>query len=255
MSDEMRPARLWRNLPSDVRVAASTAFWTDEQAALEQAEGSRPHRAADQVPSEERGHPAGREEGQAPGGDGAGVGSAGGAAAGGVSPAASASDDGALSRRARHRARERPHHRRIALGAGRPRRSTRPRRRWRPSFPRPTCRAISGRCCGRIPRRGAARRAAGTERCEDVERSRALTDSMAPFERHIFICCNQREPGHPRGCCDPDADDWLQKAFKKALADARPESAHARQRAGLPRSVRARPDRGRLSRCACGTAA
>lgn len=41
---------------------------------------------------------------------------------------------------------------------------------------------------------------------------------MPPFERHVFICCNQREPGHPRGCCDPDATDWLQKAFKKALA-------------------------------------
>lgn len=38
MSDEMRPAQLWRNLPTDVRVSASTAFWTDEQAALEQAE-------------------------------------------------------------------------------------------------------------------------------------------------------------------------------------------------------------------------
>ncbi|MGH9386552.1 MAG: (2Fe-2S) ferredoxin domain-containing protein [Vicinamibacterales bacterium] len=42
---------------------------------------------------------------------------------------------------------------------------------------------------------------------------------MAPFERHLFICCNQREPGHPRGCCDPAASDSLQKAFKKALAD------------------------------------
>jgi hypothetical protein len=39
MSDDMRPARLWRNLPPDVRLAAATAFWTDEQAALEQAEG------------------------------------------------------------------------------------------------------------------------------------------------------------------------------------------------------------------------
>jgi hypothetical protein len=39
MSDEMRPARLWRNLPSDVRIAAATAFWSDDQAALEQAEG------------------------------------------------------------------------------------------------------------------------------------------------------------------------------------------------------------------------
>jgi hypothetical protein len=38
MSDEMRPARLWRSLPSDLRIAASYAFWTDEQAALEQVE-------------------------------------------------------------------------------------------------------------------------------------------------------------------------------------------------------------------------
>jgi hypothetical protein len=39
MSDEMRPARLWRTLPTEVRLAAATAFWSDEQAALEQAEG------------------------------------------------------------------------------------------------------------------------------------------------------------------------------------------------------------------------
>ncbi len=38
MSDEMRPAKLWRSLPTDVKVAAATAFWTDQQAALEQAE-------------------------------------------------------------------------------------------------------------------------------------------------------------------------------------------------------------------------
>lgn len=42
---------------------------------------------------------------------------------------------------------------------------------------------------------------------------------MAPFDKHIFICCNQREPGHPRGCCDPQASDSLQKAFKQALAE------------------------------------
>lgn len=41
---------------------------------------------------------------------------------------------------------------------------------------------------------------------------------MPPFDKHVFICTNQREPGHPRGSCDPDADDGLQKAFKKALA-------------------------------------
>lgn len=39
MSDELRPTRLWRNLPTDARVAAATAFWNDEQATLEQAEG------------------------------------------------------------------------------------------------------------------------------------------------------------------------------------------------------------------------
>ena len=41
---------------------------------------------------------------------------------------------------------------------------------------------------------------------------------MPPFERHIFVCCNQRAPSHARGSCDPDAGEGLQKAFKKALA-------------------------------------
>jgi (2Fe-2S) ferredoxin len=42
---------------------------------------------------------------------------------------------------------------------------------------------------------------------------------VPPFDKHIFICCNTREAGHPRGCCNPDASDALQKAFKKALAE------------------------------------
>jgi hypothetical protein len=37
-SEEMRPARLWRQMPVDERVSAAGAFWRDEQAALEQAE-------------------------------------------------------------------------------------------------------------------------------------------------------------------------------------------------------------------------
>jgi hypothetical protein len=36
--DEMRPARLWRTMPAERRAAAATAFWSDENAALEQAE-------------------------------------------------------------------------------------------------------------------------------------------------------------------------------------------------------------------------
>jgi hypothetical protein len=39
MSDEMRPAKLWRTLSPELRMAAATAFWGDDQAALEQAEG------------------------------------------------------------------------------------------------------------------------------------------------------------------------------------------------------------------------
>lgn len=35
----MRPARLWRTLSPELRVAAATAFWSDDQAGLEQAEG------------------------------------------------------------------------------------------------------------------------------------------------------------------------------------------------------------------------
>jgi (2Fe-2S) ferredoxin len=63
---------------------------------------------------------------------------------------------------------------------------------------------------------------------------------MAPFEQHIFICCNTREPGHPRGSCDPDADGGLQKAFKKALAER-----------GLNRRVRANKS-GCLDQCEHG---
>jgi hypothetical protein len=36
--EEIRPARMWRLLPSELRTSAAVAFWSDEQAALEQAE-------------------------------------------------------------------------------------------------------------------------------------------------------------------------------------------------------------------------
>ena len=63
---------------------------------------------------------------------------------------------------------------------------------------------------------------------------------MPPFERHIFVCCNRREPDHPRGCCDPAAGEVLQKAFKKALAER-----------GLNRRVRANKS-GCLDQCEHG---
>ncbi|MSR59770.1 MAG: (2Fe-2S) ferredoxin domain-containing protein [Planctomycetaceae bacterium] len=40
---------------------------------------------------------------------------------------------------------------------------------------------------------------------------------MPAFTHHIFICCNRREPGHSRGCCDPDGAMALRDAFKAEL--------------------------------------
>ena len=37
---------------------------------------------------------------------------------------------------------------------------------------------------------------------------------MPPFTCHLFVCCNQREPGHPRGCCDPEGQTALRNAMK-----------------------------------------
>jgi (2Fe-2S) ferredoxin len=42
---------------------------------------------------------------------------------------------------------------------------------------------------------------------------------MPKFEKHIFICGNQRPLGHPRGSCDPEAKSELQVKFKQKLAE------------------------------------
>lgn len=40
---------------------------------------------------------------------------------------------------------------------------------------------------------------------------------MAKFTHHVFVCCNRREPGHSRGCCDPDGAERLRELFKKEI--------------------------------------
>jgi len=42
---------------------------------------------------------------------------------------------------------------------------------------------------------------------------------MPGFDKHIFVCGNQRPPENPRGCCDPTGQASLQKLFKKKVAD------------------------------------
>ena len=44
---------------------------------------------------------------------------------------------------------------------------------------------------------------------------------MPGFDCHLFVCCNRREPGHPRGCCDPEATGALKAALKEALKKAK----------------------------------
>ena len=40
---------------------------------------------------------------------------------------------------------------------------------------------------------------------------------MPTFTHHIFICTNQRSPGHRRGCCDPEGTEELRNAFKAEI--------------------------------------
>jgi (2Fe-2S) ferredoxin len=40
---------------------------------------------------------------------------------------------------------------------------------------------------------------------------------MPPFERHIFICTNQRPNGHPRGCCQEKGSETIRECFKNEI--------------------------------------
>jgi len=63
---------------------------------------------------------------------------------------------------------------------------------------------------------------------------------MPKFQRHVFICTNERDPSDERGCCSARGSKEVVEAFKKKL--------HA---AGLKRIVR--PNKaGCLDQCANG---
>jgi len=40
---------------------------------------------------------------------------------------------------------------------------------------------------------------------------------MTAFTHHVFVCGNQRSPGHRRGCCDPEGSDQLRNELKAAV--------------------------------------
>lgn len=43
---------------------------------------------------------------------------------------------------------------------------------------------------------------------------------MPPFERHIFVCINDRAAGHPRGCCASKGAADVAQALKIAAYEA-----------------------------------
>jgi (2Fe-2S) ferredoxin len=63
----------------------------------------------------------------------------------------------------------------------------------------------------------------------------------APYYRaHVFVCTNEREPGHPRGCCRGKGGDQLRDYMKKKATGL-----------GLGKAVRIN-NAGCLDRCELG---
>lgn len=68
-----------------------------------------------------------------------------------------------------------------------------------------------------------------------------MTDDPALYYRaHVFCCTNEREPGHPRGCCKERGADELRDYMKKKATGL-----------GLGRQVRVN-SAGCLDRCELG---
>lgn len=44
---------------------------------------------------------------------------------------------------------------------------------------------------------------------------------MSKYERHVFICVNEREPGSPKGCCLAKGAAEVRGLFKKRLKEMR----------------------------------
>ncbi len=40
---------------------------------------------------------------------------------------------------------------------------------------------------------------------------------MPKFTHHVFVCCNTREAGHSRGCCNPDGACQLRELLKAEI--------------------------------------
>lgn len=39
------------------------------------------------------------------------------------------------------------------------------------------------------------------------------------YQRHVFICTNQRAPGHPKGCCADKGGEAVRAEFKRLVEE------------------------------------
>ena len=46
-----------------------------------------------------------------------------------------------------------------------------------------------------------------------------MGDAIKRYEKHIFICTNERSPNHPRGCCTDRGGAEIRLAFVNELKD------------------------------------
>lgn len=46
----------------------------------------------------------------------------------------------------------------------------------------------------------------------------ASVTAMPTYQRHVFVCVNERTPGHPKGCCLEKGGEAVRDRFKKVLA-------------------------------------
>ncbi len=40
------------------------------------------------------------------------------------------------------------------------------------------------------------------------------------YDRHVFVCTNNRDAGHPRGCCGSETGEAIKDAFKREMRRA-----------------------------------
>ena len=66
-----------------------------------------------------------------------------------------------------------------------------------------------------------------TERVDDA----AVVDRPG-YERHVFVCMNERRPGHPRGCCADRGAAEVRTRFKVLVAEHGLKSRVRANRAG-----------------------